>query len=108
MRTRGVMAGACLAVGLFAGGQLASAQSVAYLAGNCTTCHGPDGRTVGETPELAGLSPAYFVEQIALFRDGKRKGTIMNQIAKGYTEAEIAALADWFSRQKPSRGEAPK
>lgn len=133
MRTSDVIAGACVAIGLLAGIQPASAQpvgahsagaqsaavqsvgvqsvgaqSAVYLAGNCTTCHGPGGRSVAEMPELAGLSPAYFVEQVALFRDGKRQGTIMNQIAKGYTEAEIAALAEWFSKQEPSRGEVPK
>jgi cytochrome c553 len=97
-----------VAIGLIAGVPPVGAQSVAYLAGNCTSCHGPDGRSTGETPALAGLSPAWFVEQMALFRDGKRQGTIMNQLSPGYTEAQVAALADWFAKQQPSTGEAPK
>jgi len=32
------------------------------------------------------------------FKEGKRAATLMHQIAKGYTDAEIAAMADYFSR----------
>jgi cytochrome c553 len=34
------------------------------------------------------------------FRDGKRPATIMHQIAKGYTDAQIDAVAEHFARQK--------
>jgi cytochrome c553 len=33
------------------------------------------------------------------FREAKREATIMHQIAKGYGEAETAAMAAWFARQ---------
>jgi len=36
---------------------------------------------------------------MAQFKEGKRQATLMHQIAKGYTDAEIAALADYFSKQ---------
>lgn len=72
-----------------------------YLAGNCANCHGTDGRSAGGggMPGLAGLSPTYFMEQVKAFRDGTRKATIMNQIVKGYTDEEFAALAEFFSQQ---------
>jgi cytochrome c553 len=34
------------------------------------------------------------------FRDGTRPATVMHQIAKGYNDAQIDALATWFSNQK--------
>lgn len=82
--------------------ELASAR---YLASNCANCHGTDGRSAGGggMPGLAGLSRDYFIEQMRLFRDGERKATIMHQLAKGYTEEEFVALADFFSRQDATK-----
>jgi cytochrome subunit of sulfide dehydrogenase len=40
------------------------------------------------------------VTQMKLFREGKREATLMHQIAKGYTEAETNAMADFFAAQK--------
>jgi cytochrome c553 len=34
------------------------------------------------------------------FRDGKRPATVMRQIARGYTEPQIEAMAAWFASQK--------
>jgi sulfide dehydrogenase cytochrome subunit len=70
----------------------------AYIAANCANCHGTSGRSAGAMPSLAGQSKVYLVEQMRAFRDGKRTATIMHQIAKGYTEAQIDAVADHFSR----------
>jgi sulfide dehydrogenase cytochrome subunit len=35
------------------------------------------------------------------FKEGKREATLMHQIAKGYSDAEIAAIAAYFARQSP-------
>jgi cytochrome c553 len=35
------------------------------------------------------------------FRDGKRPATVMDRIAKGFSDAEIAAIAAWYAEQKP-------
>ncbi|GIL05688.1 MAG: hypothetical protein BroJett031_22080 [Betaproteobacteria bacterium] len=72
---------------------------VRTLAGSCANCHGTAGRAVGAMPSLAGLAPAYFVEQMRQFRDGRRPATVMHQIAKGYSDDEIALLAEFFARQ---------
>jgi cytochrome c553 len=37
------------------------------------------------------------------FKNDKRQGTIMHQIAKGYTDAEITQMAAYFAAQKPSK-----
>jgi cytochrome c553 len=85
----------------------ASAQSTdaRYLAANCANCHGTDGRSAGGSgmPGLAGLSAAYFTEQMNAFRNGSRQATIMHQLAKGYTYAQIAAMAQYFAAQKADK-----
>ncbi len=52
-------------------------------------------------PSLAGMESAFIAEQMRLFRDGLRPSTVMQQIAKGYSDAQINAMADYFSAQKP-------
>ncbi len=85
----------------------ASAQStdVRYLAANCANCHGTNGQAAngGGMPALAGLSAAYISEQMLAFKTGKRQGTIMHQLAKGYSDAEITQMAAYFAAQKPSK-----
>lgn len=86
----------------------ASAQQspdIRYIAANCANCHGTDGRSAGGggMPGLAGLSPTYFIEQMNAFRNGSRQATIMHQLAKGYTDAQIAAMAQYFAAQKADK-----
>lgn len=78
-------------------------RAAAYLAANCANCHGTQGVSVGAMPELAGLSRDHIAERMRSFRDGKRRATIMHQIAKGYTDAQIDALADHFARLPAAR-----
>lgn len=70
------------------------------VAANCAACHGTDGKSRGPLPSLAGQDKAYIVQQVKDFRDGKRPSTIMQQLAKGYTDAEIDAAAAYFAAQK--------
>lgn len=90
---------------LFAGGVLLSAAvsadgpSAAMLAGACAACHGPAGSSVGVTPSIAGAKSEYFVETMKAFQSGARKATVMDRIAKGYTEAELKAMGDYFAAQ---------
>lgn len=96
-------AGALVALTLATASAPASAQSPAEsrtVAATCANCHGTIGVTEGALPSLAGQNKAYIVEQMKQFRDGKRPATIMHQIAKGYTDAQIDAVAEYFSKQK--------
>jgi cytochrome subunit of sulfide dehydrogenase len=70
------------------------------LAAQCANCHGTDGRTGEAMPALAGRPAAEIVEQMKAFKEGKRPATIMHQLAKGYTDAQIQLMADWFAAQK--------
>ena len=71
------------------------------LAAGCAICHGTEGRAVTkEVVALAGLPREHIVAQMKAFRDGTRPATVMHQIAKGYSDAQIDALAAWFAAQK--------
>ncbi len=74
---------------------------VRALAANCAACHGTNGNSAGgAVPGLAGTNKDYFIAQMKAFKEGKREATLMHQISKGYSDAEVAALADFFAAQK--------
>ncbi|GAB1368596.1 hypothetical protein MASR1M42_11450 [Azonexus hydrophilus] len=71
-----------------------------YFAANCANCHGTDGKSAAAIPGIAGKDKAWLEEVLKAYKQGTRPATIMHQLAKGYTDEEIAILADYFSRQK--------
>ena len=71
------------------------------IAANCANCHGTNGRSVGVMPVLAGRPQGELVLIVREFRDGKRPSTVMQQLAKGYTDAQIEAVAAYLAAQKP-------
>jgi cytochrome c553 len=76
-------------------------KGVRSMAATCAACHGTNGVSVGGAlAGLAGLNKDYFVLQMKNFKEGKRDATLMHQIAKGYSDAEINAMADYFAAQK--------
>ncbi|MSQ55078.1 MAG: c-type cytochrome [Betaproteobacteria bacterium] len=71
------------------------------LAATCAICHGTGGHAVTkDVTTLAGIPADHLATQMRAFRDGKRPATVMHQIAKGYSDGEINALAAWFAAQK--------
>jgi cytochrome c553 len=74
----------------------------------CGYCHLPNGQGHPQNASLAGLSIAYFQEQIADFKKGLRKSsearfgpeTQMIQIATGLTGDETKAAAEYFGSMK--------
>jgi cytochrome c553 len=70
------------------------------IAANCASCHGTDGRSRGKMPSLAGRDKTEIVLYVSEFRDGKRPSTVMQQLAKCYTDAQIEAAATYFAAQK--------
>jgi cytochrome subunit of sulfide dehydrogenase len=69
------------------------------IAANCASCHGTDGRSRGAIPTLAGQDAHVIVERMKEFREGRRAATVMQQLAKGYTDAQIEAAAAYFAAQ---------
>jgi len=85
----------------------ANARHVRSMAATCAACHGTDGAAVaGEAmPALAGYPKPALVAQLKAFRDGTREATVMHQIARGYTDDEIDAIATYFAtRATTARG----
>jgi cytochrome c553 len=78
----------------------AEAVDATTLALGCTGCHGVDGHSRGAMPSLAGANAQVLAEAMTAFRNGERQGTVMNRLAKGYDDAQIQALAAWFSSRK--------
>lgn len=69
------------------------------LAANCANCHGTGGKSVAEVPSLAGAPANVTIQKMKDYRDGKLPATIMHQLAKGYTDEQIALIADYFAKQ---------
>ncbi|MGE5337661.1 MAG: c-type cytochrome [Gemmatimonadota bacterium] len=82
-----------------ASAQQSDPRTAQYLAGNCANCHGTHGRGAGAMPSLAGQKKEYLVEAMRAYRDGKRMATVMHQLSKGYTDAQIDSIAEYFAKQ---------
>jgi cytochrome c553 len=74
----------------------------------CSLCHYPNGKGRPENAGVAGLPVSYFLQQMADFRSDSRKSAeprktntnVMITIAKGMTEDEIKAAAEYFGSMK--------
>jgi sulfide dehydrogenase cytochrome subunit len=60
---------------------------------SCAGCHGTGGHSTGAIPSIYGRSAASIAETLRAFRDGRQPATVMNRIARGYTDTEIDAVA---------------
>jgi sulfide dehydrogenase cytochrome subunit len=63
----------------------------------CAGCHGTDGASEGQAATIAGLSKTYLKDTMLNYKNDKRYSTIMGRIAKGYSDEQIEAMADYFS-----------
>lgn len=92
---------AALVTGLLAAGAAHAAGPTGQaLSFTCAGCHGFNGVSVGPaSPSIAGLPKEYFVETMKGYADGTRPATVMDRIAKGYTEDEIIRMAEFFAAQ---------
>jgi len=69
------------------------------IAASCANCHGTNGVSIGPVPSLAGAAKGDLATKMQEFKSGKRTGTIMPQLAKGYTDEQIDLAAAWFASQ---------
>jgi cytochrome subunit of sulfide dehydrogenase len=69
-------------------------------AASCSGCHAGSASVQTPVPPLNGRPAADIATQMAEFKSGARKGTIMDRIAKGFTEDETRAIAAWYEQQK--------
>lgn len=69
------------------------------LAATCAACHGTDGAAQAGAAmgALRGRDRAELLALLIAFRDGSRPSTVMQQIARGYTPAQLEQLAAYFA-----------
>jgi sulfide dehydrogenase cytochrome subunit len=93
---------------LLAGGLVLSSSSCwaaeltrgAMLGNTCAGCHGTNGVSQGTAiPNLAGKSVDTIKESMQAYKKGDRTSTIMGRLAKGYSDEEIVAMAEFFAQQ---------
>jgi cytochrome c len=97
-------AGGLAAIGLATGvgpalalaGTRAEAAYGAYLAAECAACHRPD-TAGGAIPSLHRLPYDRLVAALEAYRDGTRVNPTMQAVARSLGDAEIEALAAYFS-----------
>ena len=88
---------------LLAAAGLVQAQDAAQVrswAAACANCHGTDGRAQPGMEALAGANKDDIVKKMLDFKAGRKPATIMHQLAKGYSDEQITAIAGYFAAQK--------
>jgi cytochrome subunit of sulfide dehydrogenase len=92
-----------VAGGLLVGSGAAHAQDAQLgrsLAATCANCHGTNGQARGDTvAALAGMPAERLITTLNAYKTGALPATIMHQIAKGYTDDQVKALAAFFAAQ---------
>jgi len=74
-----------------------SPAAVVNMINNCYSCHGTDGRSPGAIPSLTGKNAQQALLQLREFKSGQLAATVMTRHAKGYTDAELEALANYIA-----------
>lgn len=94
-----------LAVAMAGASGWAQAQSmdplqVRSMAASCANCHGTQGIAEPGNESLAGVNRDDLLKKMLDFKTGKKPATIMHQLSKGYSDEQLAALANYFSALK--------
>lgn len=71
------------------------------LAATCANCHGTDGRGVENAtmPVINHLNSEQLLTQLMAFKSGARGGTIMPQLAKGYSDEQMQTIANFLGKK---------
>ena len=69
-------------------------------ASSCTGCHAANPGVDTPIPRLVGRNAAEIAAEMQAFKTGQQKSTVMDRIAKGFSDAEIQAIADWYAQQQ--------
>ncbi len=99
--TSSVLTRALLYLGILAAPPAWAAEDgqVRTWAAACAACHGPRGKSEGGMPSLVGHDAADLAKDMKAFRRGQRPGTVMPRLMRGYTEAEIDAIAAFWAKE---------
>lgn len=82
-------------------GMLSTASAAPAAAQVCASCHGQQGQGGGIYPRIAGQPQEFLQNELRFFRSGARPNPMMRPVAKDLTDADITALAGYFSALHP-------
>ena len=69
-------------------------------AASCSGCHATGPSAATPVPKLVNRDAAQIVTAMQQFRTGQLPATMMDRIAKGFTDDEVRAIATWYAAQK--------
>lgn len=88
---------------VFAAGDV-QARSWAY---SCATCHGTTRSAVQGIPTLAGMPADDIVKAMLAYASGERPGVLKGQIARGYDEAVLRRIGQWYESLPSAKAGQP-
>lgn len=100
-----LVASALIGLSQWSGASIAQTADALYkrsLAATCANCHGTDGKGVvdGGMPLINNLSSEQMLAQLKAFKSGAREGTIMPQLAKGYSDEQLTTIANQLGKKQ--------
>jgi cytochrome subunit of sulfide dehydrogenase len=69
-------------------------------AASCSGCHTSGPAAASPVTRLYGRDAGEIMTAMTGFRDGSLPATVMNRIAKGFSDDELRAIATWLAAQK--------
>ena len=71
------------------------------LAATCANCHGTNAVTVPNSgmPDIGQLDSAEMLRKLMAYKSGAQQGTIMPQLAKGYTDEQLTTIASVLGKK---------
>ncbi len=100
LRCLSVVGGLMIVAGAVLVTEPAPAVDSQLLASSCSGCHTNTEKLATAIPRIRGLPETVILEAMRGFRAGQRPATVMDRIAKGYTDDEIRQLAAYFSSRR--------
>jgi len=67
---------------------------------SCSGCHPASANVQTPAPRIAGRNAGDLVTALLAFKSGKTPATIMDRVAKGFTDDEIRAIASWYAERR--------
>lgn len=100
-----VVASALVGLGQWSGASLAQTADQLYkrsLAATCANCHGTDGKGVvdGGMPLINNLTSEQMLAKLKAYKSGALEGTIMPQLAKGYSDEQLTTIANQLGKKQ--------
>ena len=76
--------------------------TIAQRVAACVVCHGKEGRATngGYYPRIAGKPAGYLYNQLANFRDGRRRNEAMIYLVDNLPDTYLREMAEYFARQE--------